>query len=401
MAGPADIVQAATGVCEVVFLCDFSLPEVERQRRVLEALGTVMDMTGMAATDVAVKLTGRGVRHLLTFSEPQLTRTAEVAEAAGISFLSREVAERCTNKSTQRAVLAAAGLQHVRHRVLEASDRIDEALEDVGLPAVVKPIVGVGSRDVAALHTNESATTLLRDMLSPSSDAPPVRLLLEEMLEGDESGAGAGWGDYVSVEALLFQGEVVPVSVTGKFPLVPPFRESGIIVPATVSASLAQECVALATAAVRALDIRCGVTHTELKLTKDGPRIIEVNGRLGGYVPELLSRATGFDLVKAALLLAIGRPVSVPPLHYDTVEFEYFIQPPVDAQKVVDISGWRELRQLPGVRRVEQHARAGDAIDWRKGTLTHLAVVHASARDHAQAREMAALISDTLQVTYG
>lgn len=52
-------------------------------------------------------------------------------------------------------------------------------------------------------------------------------------------------------------------------------------------------------------------THTELKLTKDGPRIIEVNGRMGGdYInTHLVPLSTGIDIVKATLQVALGESI--------------------------------------------------------------------------------------------
>jgi len=55
----------------------------------------------------------------------------------------------------------------------------------------------------------------------------------------------------------------------------------------------------LATAATKALRVRTGFLHTEIKVTPSGPRVIEVNGRLGGGLPNLLQQAAGFDLLRA------------------------------------------------------------------------------------------------------
>jgi hypothetical protein len=50
-----------------------------------------------------------------------------------------------------------------------------------------------------------------------------------------------------------------------------------------------------------------GITHTEIRLTAAGPKIIEVNGRLGGdLVPYLGLRATGVDTGLNAARVACG-----------------------------------------------------------------------------------------------
>ena len=92
-----------------------------------------------------------------------------------------------------------------------------------------------------------------------------------------------------------------------------PAEKTGQFVPATLSPALAAEVTALTGSALDALGVRDGVTHTEVKLTRAGPRIIEVNGRLGGYVGDIVRRASGYDLLRAAIQVAVRRPVPVPP----------------------------------------------------------------------------------------
>ena len=51
------------------------------------------------------------------------------------------------------------------------------------------------------------------------------------------------------------------------------------------------------------------MTHAELKLTPAGPKIIEVNARLGGdLIPYLGLRASGMDPGLAAAAVACGQP---------------------------------------------------------------------------------------------
>ena len=60
-----------------------------------------------------------------------------------------------------------------------------------------------------------------------------------------------------------------------------------------------------------------GLTHTELKLTASGPRIIEINGRLTGHM-NLTTRSTlGIDLVRLGGLLALGERPGTGPLDFE------------------------------------------------------------------------------------
>ena len=86
-----------------------------------------------------------------------------------------------------------------------------------------------------------------------------------------------------------------------RFPLAEPFRETGDFMPHPLETEEAETVVAVAIAAAEALGVRSGALHTEIKLTPDGPRIIEVNGRIGGgAIDALYARRFGTSLTELA-----------------------------------------------------------------------------------------------------
>jgi hypothetical protein len=110
-------------------------------------------------------------------------------------------------------------------------------------------------------------------------------------------------------------GAVYPMFLARKQIGYPPyFEEVGHVVDAT-DPLLADETVRrVVRDAHRALGFTDGMTHTELMLTADGPRVIEVNGRLGGdLIPYLGLRASGIDPGLAAAAVACGLPPDVTP----------------------------------------------------------------------------------------
>ena len=65
----------------------------------------------------------------------------------------------------------------------------------------------------------------------------------------------------------------------------------------------------LAEDALRACGFDCGVFHVELKLTTRGPRLIEINARMGGGQVRATHLLThGVDLVEETLFTAVGIP---------------------------------------------------------------------------------------------
>ena len=404
-ATPMSILASARGLADIIFLCDRDLPYIRALIAELREIATVCDITGLGAAELVDLVERLDLDGITTFSESRLNVTAGLAHRRDLPYLSVGTALALTDKYVQRRILAEAGVQATRCRVVHDVAGVAGALAEVGLPAILKPRNGAASAYTCRVETAAEAAARLRDFLghrpATGASAPARRdFVLEELLVGDPAVAGAGWGDYVSVESVTSHGVVRHVEVTGKFPLADPLRETGYVVPCTLADDVRGEVLALTEAGLLALKVRHGTTHVEVKLTPHGPRIIEVNGRLGGYVADIVSRARGFDLVRATLAAALGRPAEVPPAAYRQHAFQYFVTPPMPAVALRSLNGVAELAGQRGVRLVETLKGAGDRLDWRDGTLAYLAIVHGAARDHEGVLALVDLVDRTLEIDY-
>jgi biotin carboxylase len=400
-ASPMSILASARGLADVVFLCDRALPYVRSRADELAAIATVSDVTGRDQAGMLDAVERLDLDGITTFSESQLNRTAALAQGRGLAFLSPQAARAMTDKFLQRQLLAEAGVQATRCRVVRGVADLDTALAEVGLPAILKPRSGAASAYTCRVGSLAEATARLRDFLARMPAPSSAEFVVEEVLPGDPMVAGVGWGDYVSVESVTSYGVVRHVEITGKFPLAAPLRETGYFVPSTLDAAVRRQVLDLTEAGIHALDMRHGVTHVEVKLTPAGPRIIEVNGRLGGYVADIVRRARGFDLVRAALAVALGQAADIPTVVYRRHAFQYFITPPMSAVALGRLDGVDELGRQSGIHLVETFKQAGQTLDWRDGTLAYLGIVHGSARDHQGILRLVGLVRQTLKITYG
>lgn len=409
------ILASARGLADVMFLCDRHLPYVRSTVEELREIATVCDITDLGGTDLADLVERLNLDGITTFSESRLNLTAALADRRGLPYLSPGTARALTDKFTQRRILAEAGVQATRCRVVHDVAGLGPALAEVGLPAILKPRSGAASAYTVRVDTVAEAAARLGDFLAclpeaARGDSPSGRsragagwldgFVVEEMLAGDPAVAGAGWGDYVSVESVTSYGVVRHVEITGKFPLAEPLRETGYVVPSTLAEQARRQVLELTEAGLHALGVRHGVTHVEVKLTPRGPRIIEVNGRLGGYVADIVRRARGFDLVRAALAAALGRAADPPPATYRRYAFQYFITPPMRAEVLRRFDGVAELGEHRGIQLIETFKRVGERLDWRDGTLAYLGIVHGSARDHEGVARLVAQVSQTLRIEY-
>ncbi|WP_028193305.1 ATP-grasp domain-containing protein [Salinispora pacifica] len=350
---PAEIARALGDIAEVVFAVPDS-PHARRLEPVMAALGCTMPLSQQRESDRRAAK-ALGLDGVVTFSERMIRSAGWIAADLGLPGPGAEAAEAVTDKGRQRDLLRARGVDTTRSVVVACGSDWDAAVAAVGLPAVLKPARGGGSRETHPVADAEQGRRLFA-RLQRSDEV----FVLEELLPGADCGP---FGNYVSLESLVLAGTPHHVAVTGKFPLAAPFREVGQFWPAPLKPADMDAVLGLTTAALQALGFETGVTHTELKLTPSGPRIIEVNGRLGGHISELARRAAGMDVVRVAGLAALGE--ASPPRPVPTcgpVHWQYNNPTPRDACEFVGVNGWREALGVEGVSVYTPYLRPGTRL---------------------------------------
>jgi argininosuccinate lyase len=144
-----------------------------------------------------------------------------------------------------------------------------------------------------------------------------------------------------------------------------------------------------------------GCCRTEIKLSPQGRKIIEVNGRPTGLTPATVKLAAGLPLLQLSMRLALGEHVVLDgPLTCDKVAYRFYREPPISAEKVISISGLEELRKRPGVVQLDVHKQAGDPVDWRSGSLDKIFQVTGAVADHAELAEHYRACAEDVVVTY-
>ncbi|MEA5361260.1 ATP-grasp domain-containing protein [Amycolatopsis sp., V23-08] len=228
-----------------------------------------------------------------TSSEYFIPVAARIAAKLGLPGPDPDAVTDCRNKAHQRAILAAMAPKCTV--VTSVAAAVAAATE---FPVVLKPAEGSGSVGVLRCETPESVASQAAALLSVTHNERglpvPAQVLVEPYASGPE----------YSVE--LF-GDVVVAVVRKRLGPAPFFVEVGHDAPASLPPSDETALADTARAAVSALGLGFGAAHVEIRLTPDGPRLMEVNPRLaGGMIPELVRAATGVDLVAAQVAAVLG-----------------------------------------------------------------------------------------------
>jgi len=378
------LVEAGAGAREIIWLIDREIADVDDSMRLLKRLGTVVDVTGQSDEQAAEVLAPYEPDGIIAFSEPQLMRAALIGAQLGLPVQSAETVTRLTNKGAQREALLAAGLPIPGFRAVAADADAtvrSEVCATVRYPVVVKPQAGVGSR--GTYHV-EDADELAR-MLELEQQERTGDLLVEEMLRDSWPREQEPYADFVSVESIVARGRLSHMAVTGRSTLAEPYRETGHFIPSNMPPDVCAEVIEVAGRAVRAMGSDIGIFHTEIKITPDGLYVIEVNGRIGGSIPEIFGFATEnkFSILDVAARVALGEAVRIDELvPCPRVGYSLWAPPPVGATRLTRLDNLDAVRRVPGVQALFVNRQAGDALSWRAGWSSRLYTVYGVADDH-------------------
>jgi biotin carboxylase len=320
-----------------------------------------------------------------TFCDPMVLPAALVRQELGLRGTSAEAARLLTDKFLQRQRLAHAGLEETPCLAVPAPGELPSVPGSIGFPAVIKPRTSVGSAYTFLMRSKEELDRAVANI--PPAVWASGGVVVEPELPG-RGPSDAGLADYISVETLSAEGRHIPVAVTARLALAPPFRERGGVMPAGLGRADLDRVTGLAVAALDAIGVSDGVCHVEIKLQADGARIIEVNGRLGGHIAWLWKRIGGGDLVALEIGTACGTAARRPEAAWpepasDVVAFRYLLPAPLTVGRVSAVTGVAQARALPGVELVQLRARRGTVVDWREGTGSYVALVSGATPSYA------------------
>ncbi len=394
---PLDLFQQVGDAAEILWVVDGTQPADDGSARLLPRLGSVVDIEGLDLDQAARTLAAHRPDGIVSFVDDHVEAAAALAERLGLIYHSPAAAHALVDKRLQRAALDDAGIPGPRFWPVPAdlsSDEVRRLAASIQYPAVLKPAEGSGSRGIRRVADAAELVPLLED------DEHGAGSVVEQYL--DDAPWENDWtATYLSVESVVSGGRPSHVAITGRFPLAEPFRETGNFIPGLLEPRLHEPVLAMVDESVEALSITDAVIHTEIKLTPDGPMLIEVNGRLGGRPPFVLHDVSTVNLFRAAFQVAAGIPVRFEGLApCFGVGFWLMLQPPMAARRVESIIGLEEVSALTGVDTVNLRRKPGEAVDWREGTDAQVVTVRGRTPDHQTLAETIDSIRKKVAIDY-
>ncbi|MFC7830970.1 ATP-grasp domain-containing protein [Streptomyces sp. NPDC057375] len=275
---------------------------------------------------------------------------AATASRLGLPGLGADAAGWMRYKHLMRRALLDAEVRSAEFRVVDTArpdwlPAVEEAVRHLALPCVVKPVDLGGSVMVRLVRSTDEALRAVREIAAAGPDTfglkPLPLALIEEYIQGPE----------YSVEGYMTPEGPSVVSITRKLLGGEPyFVERGHVVGAILPRAVDEAVGAYVENVTSALGLDVGVFHGEVRLTEQGPVLMELGARLpGDRICELVGLARGVNLAAVFVESLIGVP---PPPYTPDAEssraagIRFMIRPGLEQYS--QVIGFDEARDLDG-----------------------------------------------------
>lgn len=290
------------------------------------------------------------INGVLTVGTDATMTVAAVASTLNLPGIKYEDAEAATNKIKMRMRFKQHDVPSPKFLPVWSLSDAKKAVKILKFPSVIKPSDNMGARGVMRIDDLNQLPDAFKFAKSAS---PSGEIIIDEFMDGPE----------LSIDALIFNDEITITGVADRIIEHPPyFIETGHNMPSSLPPDIIEAACNVMKQGIKALGITIGAAKGDIKITKDGPMIGELAGRLsGGFMSAYTyPLSTGVDLMKAVIEIALGEePGNLEPVR-NLVAIERAIIPRTGFVK--KITGLEEALKIPGIREIFINVKPGDKV---------------------------------------
>lgn len=299
-----------------------------------------------------------------------------------------EAAAATRDKLAMRRRLAVSEVDQPGFAALQPGEPPEDAVAELGLPVVIKPVDRSASQGVIRVDRLEDVAAAV-DRIRGIVGAGAV-LLAESYLPGDE----------IAIEGLVGNGELKVLAVFDKpdTSTGPYFPETLFVTPSRLDEGTIHEARRMAATAVRGLGLRWGPAHIELRVDEGRARVVEVAARsIGG----LCSRSLNFGLMGTtleSLILRNAMGQHQPRLDRESAASGVLMIPTERSGTLAAVNGVDEVREIDGITGIDLTITPGGRIVAPPEGDRYLGFVYARAETPQQVESALREAKDKLEV---
>lgn len=326
---------------------------------------------------------------IMTLASDMPMRTvAVVAREMGLVGVSEDTALKATDKAVMRQCLLEHKVPVPRFYKVADQQQYEEAAASFTCPFVVKPADNSGSRGIVLVEDPSDTDAVFSAYAYSRRHSRNGNVVVEEYMSGPE----------VSVETLSVNGNCTVVQITDKLTTgAPHFVEMGHSQPSRLPPETTEQIRQVVIAANKAIGIENGPSHTEVIVTKDGPKIVEIGARLGGdcITTHLVPLSTGVNMVESCIRIALGETPDLTQKFQKGSAIRYF---PQHAGKVIAIHGVNAAAALDGIRQISIVHGVGEIVGQIDSSAARMGFVVAQGETVCDAVSLCRQAIDEIQI---
>ena len=244
---------------------------------------------------------------VVTFWDRDVELTSKIAAHFDLPGCPIKAATIMRNKYLTRKVITKYKIPNIPYKLMTDLSTLNSAIKEIGYPAVIKPVSASSSKGIFKISSEKDIDEVREKIIktiTPEKDKMFLynkgKFIFEQFITGQE----------YSVESVIQNGNINIIGITEKI-TNNQFEEVQHTHPAPIDKNNEKQIKETVKKVLKAIGADNCTTHTEIKLTKEGPRIVEVNGRMGGdYInTDLVPLARGINIVRATLQVSLNESI--------------------------------------------------------------------------------------------
>jgi len=341
-----------------------------------------------------LKCSGIKISGVLAAGIDATVTMAVLGRSLGLPGVDPIIAYITNNKDIFRETLKKMGYSVPKFKVISMKnfDDIESTVKEIGYPLIVKNTDSSGSRGTKIFY-EENLEGIKEAIKSAISVSRSGRALIEELWVGEEQ----------TVETIFdINGNFHPCFITDRiFDKSNSYAiEIGLRHPTSLPSQKQKELYSLVEKVARDLGIHIGAAKADMMLTDKGPRIIEMTVRLsGGFDCQyLLPAATGKNVMRAAILTALGKPFPRGLLEdkKNRIGLTASIWP--EPGKIVAIEGIEEAKKIPGFEKLFFRYNVGDIVEPYIDCTKRVCFIIVTGKDEISAKNTLQKVLNTIKI---
>jgi biotin carboxylase len=288
---------------------------------------------------------------IIAVNEAGVYSAAKASQDLGLKNHKPESVKYFTDKGHMREKWKSEDLSQPNFIVVNSWKRIKKAIDDIGLPIILKPCLNWGSKGISLISEQDKIEEAIN---FAKNFCINERYIIEEFIPGKE----------MTIEGIVQNTELSILTYSDKTHQPHPFYRVAMSLnyPGNFEQDVILRMKLLIKNAVNSLEIIDGAIHAECMINDKGIYLIELAGRPGGghIFSYIVKAASGISMPEALVRILLDENIDIKPRFQKGACYKFFTPPTGIFKK---IKGIEEAKRLEGILDIGFNMKEGTLVE--------------------------------------